>query len=266
MKNLVLFIVINLCSGMNAASQEVLSDDHHWEKLFNGKNLNGWQVKCQEKDKGQTFWSVDNGAIHCNSIGNTEHNYVWLLNENEFCDFILRLKFKVSRETTGNSGVQIRSRYDDKAIVDGEADHAGWLDGPQADIEPNHPFRNGYIYDETRETRRWINPSLPDWRIDEETYAPEKVIFYWEDEETGWNDMTIICQGTHIKTIVNNVVVSEYDGTGVLDDQAHQLHHVGICGNIAFQLHAFSENKLWFKDIEVCELGDNHDVTSVLNR
>ncbi|RQW08670.1 DUF1080 domain-containing protein [candidate division KSB1 bacterium] len=224
-----------------------------WEKLFNGENLDGWQIKCQEKDKGQTFWSVDKGAIYCNSLGSNNHGYVWLQSEKEFGDFALRLKFKVSRQNRGNSGIQIRSRYDENAIVD-EGGDAGWLDGPQVDIEPTNPWRNGLIYDETRETKRWINPSLPDWKIDKETWAPKRVIFYWEDEESGWNEMTIICQGTHIKTIVNNVVVSDYDGAGILDDKAHKKHNVGMYGYIALQLHKNSENIIWFKDIEIREL------------
>jgi hypothetical protein len=240
--------------GGNMTSIEVFSANHNWEKLFNGKNLEGWQVKCQEKDKGITFWSIDNGAIFCNSLGSKNHGYIWLLSEKEFGDFELRLKFKVSRENLGNAGVQIRSRYDEKAIVDGEGRQAGWLDGPQADIEPNNPWRNGFIYDETRETRRWINPSLPDWKIDKKIYAPKRVIFYWEDEETGWNDMTIRCKGTHIKTTVNNAVVSDYDGAGILDDKAHRKYNVGLYGHIALQLHKNSENKIWYKDIEIREI------------
>jgi hypothetical protein len=227
--------------------------NHDWEKLFNGENLKGWQVKCQEKDRGHAFWSVDEGAILCNSIGSKNHGYVWLMNKKEFDDFELRLKFKVSRETSGNSGIQIRSRYDEEAIVD-ENGHAGWLDGPQVDINPDNPWRNGLIYDETREARRWINPSLPDWNIDKENHAPKNVIFYWEDEESGWNNMTIICRGTRIKTIVNNVVVSDYDGAGILDDKAHQKHNVGLNGHIALQLHKNSENKIWFKDIEIRDI------------
>lgn len=135
-----------------------------------------------------------------------------------------------------------------------ENGHAGWLDGPQVDIDPKNPWRNGFIYDETREARRWINPSLPNWKIDKEAHAPEKVIFYWGDEETGWNDMTIICRGTRIKTIVNKVVVSNYDGIGVLDNKAHEKHAVGMSGHIALQLHKNSENKIWFKDIKIRDI------------
>jgi hypothetical protein len=55
----------------------------------------------------------------------------------------------------------------------------------------------------------------------------------------------------HIKTIINNVVVSDYDGTGVLDDSAHKKYKVSRKGHIALQLHKHSENLIRFKDIQV---------------
>ena len=149
--------------GGNMNSIEVFSANHNWQKLFNGENLDGWEVKCVEKDKDKNYWTAENRMIVCNTHGNTDHEYIWLQTEDEFEDFELRLKFQASAENKGNSGVQIRSRYDDHAQVD--ADFIGWLDGAQIDIEPNNPWRNGFIYDETRGTRRWIYPSLPDWKI-----------------------------------------------------------------------------------------------------
>lgn len=241
--------------GGNLTSIEVFSADHDWKSLFNGENLDGWEIKCQEKDKGNSFWSVDEekGAILSNSIGSKDHGYVWLMHEKEFDDFRLRLKFQVSRESSGNSGIQVRSRYDESAVVDKNG-KVGWLDGPQVDIDPENPWRNGLLYDETRQYKQWISPSLPDWNIDKDDHAPERVVYYYEDEGPGWNDMIIICHGTRIKTIVNNNVVSDYDGSGVLNDKAHRRLNVGMKGHIALQLHKHSENKIWFKDIEIRRL------------
>ena len=174
---------------------------------------------------------------------------MWLQTEEEFDNFELRLKYQVSRKNLGNSGVQFRSRYDENAIVENAS--KGWLDGPQVDINPSGPWRTGLIYDETREEKRWINPSLPDWNIKEEEHAPQRVIQYFDDEGIGWNDLTIICIGMNIKTVVNNVVVSQFDGTGVLDNENHKRHNVGSKGHIALQLHKESQNYLRFKDIEI---------------
>ncbi|MBN2349512.1 MAG: DUF1080 domain-containing protein [Bacteroidales bacterium] len=224
----------------------------NWETLFNGENLDGWEVKCTKADKDKTYWTIDNGTILCNSMNSANQQYVWLLSNKEYDNFELKLKFQVSRIHLGNSGVQFRSRYDDTSVV--EDGLAGWLDGPQVDIEPNNPWRTGFIYDETRDTKRWINPDLPDWNISKEEYAPDTVIYYAEDEGTGWNDLTIIADGNHIVTRVNNVVVSNFDGTGVLDDEAHKKYNVGTTGHIALQLHKNSENFIRFKDIKIRRL------------
>ena len=40
-----------------------------WEDLFNGENLDGWEIKCHPEDKDKNFWKVHNGSIECNSMG-----------------------------------------------------------------------------------------------------------------------------------------------------------------------------------------------------
>ena len=34
-----------------------------WTDLFNGKNLDGWMVKCRPGDKNKHYWKADDGAI-----------------------------------------------------------------------------------------------------------------------------------------------------------------------------------------------------------
>ena len=241
--------------GGNLNSMEVFSLNNDWISLFNGENLEGWEIKGSEKDIAKNFWKVDNGAIFSNSMNSDQHGHVWLQSIQEFDDFELRLKFKASDQNKGNSGVQIRSRYDETAKIEINGKRIlGWMEGPQIDINPNDPWSNGLIYDETREYKRWIHPSLTDWKIDKEKYAPKKVIYYRENEEMGWNDMTVICKGNTIKTYVNNMLVSDFNGDGVLDDQAHKNHNVGKTGHIALQCHMNSQNKIWFKEIEIREL------------
>jgi hypothetical protein len=208
-----------------------------WTSLFNGKNLAGWTVKCKPQDNDKTFWKVADGVILCDSMGRKDHDYVWLMTEKEFGDFELSVKFQPFKESRGNSGVQVRSRYDDAA---------GWLDGPQVDIHPPVPWRIGLIYDETRGERRWINPSLKSAAIDP-SHAPKQ----WKFNEDGWNGLTIICRGLRIKTILNGVVMSDYDGAGVLDNEAHKTRNVGVRGHIALQLHSRDELRIRFKDIKI---------------
>jgi hypothetical protein len=223
------------------------TSDSGWISIFNGKNLDGWQVKCLPEDKDKTYWTVENGAITCNSMDNKDHNYVWLISEQEYDNFELQLQVKAYKDSPGNSGVQIRSRYDESP----DAPNGGWLDGPQVDIHPPTPFRTGLIYDETRGEQRWIYPSLESWRIDSSYAAPKWSFKYAED---GWNELTIICQGTHIKTILNGDIITDWDGKGVLDNQAHKDRNVDKSGHIAFQLHARDALKIQFKNIKIRNL------------
>ena len=89
---LLCLIVISACAD----------DQDRWVKLFNGKDLTGWD--CDE-----SYWSVRDGAI----TGETTPGHL-LKGYNTFCvyaekepeDFQLRLKYKI---VGGNSGVQYRS-------------------------------------------------------------------------------------------------------------------------------------------------------------
>jgi type 1 glutamine amidotransferase len=137
----------------------VYAEKDGWEDLFNGRDLKGWAVKCHERDKNKGFWKVNKGAIECNSIGRTDHDYVWLMHEKEFDNFELHTKFQVFQSSKGNSGIQFRSRYDESKTAPG----GGWLNGPQVDIHPPNPMRTGLIYDETDGANRWIYPSMPNW-------------------------------------------------------------------------------------------------------
>jgi hypothetical protein len=217
-----------------------------WKPLFNGKDLSGWTIQGRQQDRGKTFWTVEGGEITCNSIGKKDHNHVWLVNNNEYEDFELNLKFLAYHDSPGNCGVQFRSRYD--TVLEG-----GRMNGPQVDIHPPEAssWRTGLIYDETLEEQRWLVPSLPNWNIPQK-YKPEKYKFKYSEE--GWNDLTIICKGMHVKTIVNGIVRTDWDGTEVLGNEAHRKRNIGKRGHIALQLHQNDELKIRFRDIRIREL------------
>lgn len=225
-----------------------MSDADPWTPLFNGRDLSGWTVRCQPQDQAKTFWRVESGTILCDSMGQKDHNYVWLLSEREFDDFELELDFQAYRDSPGNSGLQFRSRYDPQA-------QGGWLDGPLVDIHPPPAmsWRTGMIYDETRGERRWVSPSRKDASMDP-VLKPARHTFKYADDGDGWNQLRVICRGPHVKTILNGSVVTDWDGTGVLDNAAHREHRVGLRGHFALQLHSRDELRIRFKDIRVKEL------------
>jgi hypothetical protein len=212
-----------------------------WTPLFDGKTLNGWRVAAKPEDAAKNYWFVKDGAITCDSRAKTRHDYVWLISTAEYADFDLKLKVRSFRESPGNSGVQIRSRYDAQAA---------WLDGPQIDIHPPGPFRNGLIYDETRAVKHWIHPVLPSWKIEPEQ-GVNNPRWKHSDEGDGWNDLLIECRGTKIRTTVNGIPAAGYDGAGVLDDAVHKIRNVGMRGHIALQLHSNDDLYIQFKDIYI---------------
>jgi hypothetical protein len=201
--------------------------------LFDGKTLGGWTINCLPKDNalGATAWTVDHGTILANTAGHMEHFYIMLVTEKEYGDFVLRLRLQVERGVTGNSGIQIRSRYNRET---------GWMEGPQIDINPPGPELTGKLWNEGPGPHRWLS---------NETIKGEK--FYYADQEDGWNDLEITAQGMRIRSVLNGVTVVDYDGAGVLDDAEHRKINVGTRGMIGLQIHSYQELKLRFKDIRI---------------
>jgi hypothetical protein len=224
--------------GSLAAAAEPLrpESEEGFTSLFDGKTLNGWTINCLPKDREQSKkdWTVDGGTILADTVGRKEHFYILLATNKEYGDFVLRLRFQTYRGVTGNSGIQIRSRYNSKT---------GWMQGPQIDIDPPGRTNTGKLWNEGPGQHRWLsNEPVQGFK------------FFYADQGDGWNDLEIIAKGMRIKSVLNGVTVVDYDGSGVLDDEVHRQHRVGVKGVIGLQIHANDELKLRFKDIRIKEL------------
>lgn len=210
--------------------------------LFDGETLQGWVVKCKPKDQDKDYWRVEDGAITARVPEGSKHDYIWLMTEEEYDDFELNLKVQTVSEGKGNSGIQVRSRYDEEKY---------WLDGPQIDIHPPAPWRSGFLYDETRELKQWLSPLQGPPSKAKPHHAPEGWKWFHADEEDVWNEVQIICRGTQIKTVINGVPVVDYDGAGRLDDEIHMARDVGMNGHIFLQIHRGGHMLVRFKDISL---------------
>jgi len=224
--------------GTLAAEAEPLrpASEERFTSLFDGKTLNGWTINCLPKDQEQSKkdWTVDGGTILADTVGRKEHFYILLATNKEYGDFVLRLRFQTYRGVTGNSGIQIRSRYNPET---------GWMQGPQIDINPPGPETTGKLWNEGPGQHRWLsNEPIQGFK------------FFYADQGDGWNAMEITAKGMRIKSVLNGVTVVDYDGSGVLDDEVHRQHRVGVKGVIGLQIHANDELKLRFKDIRIKEL------------
>ncbi len=243
---LALSFFICLTVSVRSAAEPARAPTPPWQELFDGHSLAGWKVNCLPADANQEFWTVRDGAIECDSIGRKNHHYVWLMHESEWADFELELEFQAFRASPGNTGIQIRSRFD----ATPSAPNGGWLDGPQVDIHPPTPFRTGLIYDETRTEKRWIFPSLPNYKIDPRP-TPDGFTFHYAEDANRWNRLRIVARGTSISTELNGVTIATFDGTGLLDNDAHRQLNVGLRGQIALQLHVKDELKVRYRALRI---------------
>ena len=210
--------------------------------LFNGRDLSGWAVKGRTNDVAQGFWRVADGCIVADSMGHQGHDYVWLVSDQEYGDFDLELEFQAFRDSPGNSGVQLRSRYDDPAF---------FLDGPQVDIHPPGPWRTGMIWDETRGSSRWLWPPVPKGKWVDASMAVSNRVWRYSDEGDGWNRLAVSAHGFRLRAVLNGVTVMEWDGAGVLDDEVHRARSVGVRGHLALQIHRNDQLRIRFRNLRI---------------
>jgi len=237
-------IVLSACGNTIAQEKATAQDERGTIRLFDGETLNGWVVKCKPQDESRRgYWKVVDGSIMAEVPAGSPHNYIWLMTEKEFSDFELSVKVQTLSSSSGNSGIQVRSRYDDQAY---------YMDGPQVDINPPGPWRSGFIYDETRGAQIWLWPDVGSPANAKPEHAPKGWKWFHADDPASpgaWNGIRIVCDGFRIQTFVNGVPVADYDGRGRLDDDAHRLRRVGLMGHIALQIHPGGTLKIRFKDI-----------------
>ncbi|MFO7902938.1 MAG: family 16 glycoside hydrolase [Pirellulaceae bacterium] len=56
-------------------SDQQNNDETNWISLFNGKNLDGWRVKCRPGDEDKTgYWKVVDGTITADTPPNSKHH------------------------------------------------------------------------------------------------------------------------------------------------------------------------------------------------
>ncbi len=160
--------------------------------IFNGKNLEGWQIHGTEK------WYVEDGELICESGPDAEYGY--LSTVAHYKDFELELEFK--QEADGNSGVFFRSTVEGTIV-------SGW----QVEVAPPK-MHTGGIYESYG--RGWL--IKPD---------PEKDQYLKMGD---WNTLKIIVVGDQVNTYLNGhemvAINDEKIGQGV-GGIALQIHSGG---------------------------------------
>lgn len=155
--NRILVLLLMLVFGNTLKAQTI--------SLFNGENLEGWEVFGTEK------WYVEDGLLICES--GPDAGYGYLGTEKHYKNFILDLDFK--QEADGNSGVFIRSSVDGTTV-------SGW----QVEVAPPGKFTGG-VYESYG--RQWLKK--PKLKKDETLKFGD------------WNHMTIEVNGKNVTSWLN---------------------------------------------------------------
>ncbi len=190
MKNLFCALtLLSLCLSLNYCSTAKKAKG---QSLFNGKNLDGWEIYGTEK------WYVKDGLLYCESGPDKQYGY--LATKEKFRDFELSLEFL--QEANGNSGVFFRSSIEGTKIT-------GW----QAEVAPPGHDTGG-IYESYG--RGWL--IKPDKALDKHLKMGE------------WNTMKIRVLGDQVTTWLNDqqMITLKDEKIGKANGQiALQIHDGG---------------------------------------
>jgi len=199
--------VVGLCAG--AIGQNV---EEGFVPLFNGKDLAGWHGDPK-------LWKVENGEIVGSTEGITFTANSFLMTDNEYSDFVLRIKVKLRNN---NSGIQIRSE-----------EQAGFaMKGYQADLAEKTYF--GMLYEEKgRGFMEYWKKLSPE----------EQAKIHATGKQGDWNEFEVRCEGDRITITLNGVKTCD-----IQDPDGAKRGRVGL------QLHVGPPMEVRFKDISIMEL------------
>jgi len=186
MKKVVLLGVLLLLAQVTFAQKK--------EKLFNGKNLDGWVIYGTEK------WYVEDGLMISES--GPDKGYGYLGTEEEFDDFEITLEFK--QEANGNSGVFIRSTVDGTKV-------SGW----QVEVAPPGSDTGG-IYESYG--RGWLIKPDPE---------KDKALKFGE-----WNKMRIVVKGDNVTSYLNGTEMVNFSDVKIGEGKGGVLLQIHDGGGI----------------------------------
>lgn len=197
------------CAILALAALTQAPDEDGFTSIFDGKTLDGWV------SVGGGKYRVEGGTI----LGETGTGaYGWLCTRKKYGDFELRLEARA--EHPGNSGVQVRSRVDEKGV----------MIGYQFDFDRTRPS-SGRLYDEARRKLLMDVPLDPKCR---NALKPGD-----------WNRFRIRCVGDHLRSWINGIRIVDYRDS------------VDLEGIIALQVHSGTKKhvRMRWRNLRIKDLG-----------
>lgn len=182
--------------------------------LFNGRNLDGWQVRGTADT-----WGVEDGILYTDGDGSG-----WLSTENEYDDFVIELEYRVPEG--GNSGLFIRAPKEGNPAYEGlEIQILDDYADQYAQLEPWQ--YTGSIYFEQAPSNRVTKPSGE------------------------WQSMKVRALGPEIEVILNGELIVN---TTLINYMQNVPSHPGLLqrsGFIGLQNHG---DRVDFKNIRIRKL------------
>lgn len=211
-KQLAKAAVLLLAMGLAAGFQPLAAEE--WQKLFNGKDLFGW-----EEVGSQGSWQAADGILYCSGKGSG-----WISTARTYANFELDLEFRVPAD--GNSGVFLRAPREGNPAFEGMEIQV--LDDAAPMYAKLMPEQyTGSIYD--------VQAASP--RVTKEAGQ--------------WQHMNILCDGRKVKVTVNGKTVVD---ANLDDYPAKFDKHPGLKradGYIGLQNHG---SRLDYRNIKIRQL------------
>lgn len=220
---------------------QVVGESSGPQSLFDGKSLEGWTGNANH-------WSVREGAITGRiEAGQSLEANQFLFWNGTVRDFELTLEFRITGDSSANSGIQFRCQR----LNDGAAK------GYQADLDSGAEWL-GRIYDEEGRgllVERGSSVSIaPDGRRWSDVWSsPEAFQSLLRPGE--WNRYRILAVGTHAEVWINDQRVTSLDDHDVQESETE--------GRLAFQLHSGpGPAQIEFRQIQLRDMGTTAAVRS----
>ena len=190
--------------------------------LFDGKSLAGWVGLGGDTSS----YYVKDGMLICKDTGK-----VHIFTDKEYANFVLRLQIKL--DPGGNNGLGIRTQLSDAPHIYGmelqvlEDDY--YADGDPIKLKDYQ--HHGSIYGVVPAKTGHLKPAGQ------------------------WNDQEVICDGRHVKVILNGTVIVDADLDKVKPIDGNE--HPGLKyekGHIGLHAHGNYGAEVFFRNMRIKEL------------
>ncbi len=222
MKKGYIIVLCLLCSMALFAQTE----KGKWKNLFNGKNLDGWELTSRGKLASA---QVENGEIVCHQVVNTpQHTFV--RTKKKYADFILEGDCKLDGD--------LHTAFLFRMIEAPDTAKVSLL-GYQVKIDPTPRKWTGGVFDDFGNSWRWLHTLEDDARAREAFKMKE------------WNTFRIEAIGNTIKVWVNDIptvhlINNKYDKGYI----ALKIHSMGNTPEKEKILVHFKNIKIMTKNVE----------------